>query len=276
MFQKYKEQLYYEDEKIQIISLPYISNHLKFETIIILPNLTKYSSPIDYLNKEKITFNELYSKMKLKKYIHLYLPKFNINFQIDLIETLQKLGIKSLISKNFNNISSNQNLLFDKILQQTYFDINENGTNSDGIKNNNKEEISFDNNNYYMYVNHSFIYMIQSDQIKDLEGNYLMPFIGIINKLDNYKDKNYQLLTKWNLNLYNEDKPVKRSGDTENDSPGGNGGSENEGSGKGGSGNEGSGKDGKDDDDEPIKIITFGNNLNFNLDFIIMILILLY
>ena len=132
-----------------------------------------------------------------------------------------------------------------------------------------------------MNVNHSFIYMIQSDQIKDLEGNYLMPFIGIINKLDNYKDKNYQLLTKWNLNLYNEDKPVKPSGDTENDSPSGNGGSENEGSGKGGSGTGGSrkggsGTGGKDDDDEPIKILTFGNNLNFNLDFIIMILILLY
>ena len=124
MYQKYKEQLYYEDEKIQIISLPYISNHLKFEMIIILPNLTKYSSPIDYLNKETITFNELYSKMKLKKNIHLYLPKFNANFQIDLLETLQKLGIKSLISKNFNNIYSNQNLLFDKLLQQTYFDIN--------------------------------------------------------------------------------------------------------------------------------------------------------
>ena len=47
---------YYEDDKVQIISLPYNSINLDFNMIIILPNLEKYSSPSDYLNKEKIVY----------------------------------------------------------------------------------------------------------------------------------------------------------------------------------------------------------------------------
>ena len=35
-----------------------------------------------------------------------------------------------------------------------------------------------------MYVNHSFIYMIVSEEIKDSEGNYLAPFIGVVNNLE--------------------------------------------------------------------------------------------
>ena len=61
MYFKYKFNNYYEDEKVQMISLPYISNKLNFEMIIILPNIKKYSSPLDYLNKEKITLSEIYS-----------------------------------------------------------------------------------------------------------------------------------------------------------------------------------------------------------------------
>ena len=55
MYQNYERGMYYEDDKVQIISLPYVSNKLEFKMIIILPNLNKYSSPLDYLNKENIT-----------------------------------------------------------------------------------------------------------------------------------------------------------------------------------------------------------------------------
>ena len=78
MYKDFRSQMFYEDEKVQIISLPYISNKLNFRMIIILPNSQKYSSPLYYLNKEKINFSEVYSKLKSNddQAMHLYLPKF--------------------------------------------------------------------------------------------------------------------------------------------------------------------------------------------------------
>ena len=41
--------------------------------IIILPNLKNYSSPLDYINKEKIILNEIYSKLEYKrKYLFIF------------------------------------------------------------------------------------------------------------------------------------------------------------------------------------------------------------
>ena len=38
-----------------------------------------------------------------------------------------------------------------------------------------------------MYVNHSFIYMIESNEIKDIDNNNIMPFIGIVNYIEGEK-----------------------------------------------------------------------------------------
>ena len=59
MYQEYEDGLYYEDEKVQMISLPYSYNNLPYKMTIILPNEKKYSSPMDYLNEEKINFHEI-------------------------------------------------------------------------------------------------------------------------------------------------------------------------------------------------------------------------
>ena len=71
---------YYEDDKVQIISLPYKSHNLDFNMIIILPNLEKYSTPSDYLNKVKISLSEIPSKLTNHESINLYLPKFKFNY----------------------------------------------------------------------------------------------------------------------------------------------------------------------------------------------------
>ena len=124
--------------------------------------------------------------MKSKQNINLYLPKFNFTFNSDLNVFLEKLGIISI---------------FDKIMLQNFFNkINENGTNSDGV------EIDYPNpliwNERDMVVNHSFIFLIKSDKIKDIDGNNIMPYIGVINNLENIKDDDS-----------NEDKPIKPSND---------------------------------------------------------------
>ena len=187
MYQKYYLQLYYEDNKVQIISLPYLSNNIGFSMIIILPNLDKYSSPLDYLKKEKISLSEIDSNLKLKYNVHLYLPKFKYEFKQDLNQILNDLGMKLAFSKNdanFKNLCNNGNTYVDSILQNTYIDVNENGTEAAAVTAGLIYSTSEHKGEYYMNVDHSFIYMIKSNKIKDADDKYLMPFIGIVNKLE--------------------------------------------------------------------------------------------
>ena len=60
MYQEYEDGLYYEDEKVQMFSLSYSYNNLPYKMTIILPNEKEYSSPMDYLNNEKINFHEIF------------------------------------------------------------------------------------------------------------------------------------------------------------------------------------------------------------------------
>ena len=183
MSQKYYSQKYYEDENVQIIALPYKSNKLDFNMIIILPNSNKYSSPSDYLNKENIVLSEIYSKLKTTENIHLYLPKFKLNYNNKIIGLLAEIGIHF---DEFNNLLNNSQPSIEDILHKTYIDLNENGTEAAAITVNVFNGTIFEpEEDYIMDVNHSFIYMIQSNDIKDSEGNFLLPFIGIVNNLMN-------------------------------------------------------------------------------------------
>ena len=77
------------------------------------------------------------------------------------------------------------------MFQKTYINLNENGTEAAaataieivGSPENQEVEIQ-----HYMYVNHSFIYMIESDEIKDIDNHNIMPFIGIVNYIDPTED----------------------------------------------------------------------------------------
>ena len=189
MYRKYRSNLYYEDNKVQIISLPYLSNNIEFSMIIILPNLDKYSSPLDYLKKEKISLSEIDSKLKTKYNVHLYLPKFKYEFKQVLNQILNDLGMKLPFSENganFENLCNNVDTYVNSIFQKTYIDVNENGTEAAAVTASlfYPTSDSKHNEEYYMNVDHSFIYMIKSNKIKDADDKYLMPFIGIVNKLE--------------------------------------------------------------------------------------------
>ena len=192
MYQKYTHGLYYEDEKVQMLSLSYRSSNLPYKMTIILPNEKKYSSPMDYLNEEKINFHEISSKLDGEENIHLYLPKFKYELKIDVGSILEKLGMKSAFtdSADFSNLVDGQ-CSISNLLQKTYINLNENGTEAAavtateiaGSPQNQEVEIQ-----HYMHVNHSFIYMIESNKIKDIDNNNIMPFIGIVNYIEGEKD----------------------------------------------------------------------------------------
>ena len=193
MYQEYEDGLYYEDEKVQMFSLPYSYNNLPYKMTIILPNEKKYSSPIDYLNEEKINFHEISSKLEYKNHIHLYLPKFKYALKIDVRSILMKLGMKLAFSENadFSNLVNGACFISD-FFQKTYIDLNENGTEAAAatvaIFANSTGPMILDDIQRYMHVNHSFIYMIESNEIKDSDNNNIMPFVGIVNYLEETKD----------------------------------------------------------------------------------------
>ena len=159
---------------------------------IILPNEKEYSSPMDYLNKEKINFHEISSKLNHEKNIHLYLPKFKYESMVDVTSILEKLGMKLAFtdSADFSNLVDGQ-CFISKLFQKTYINLNENGTEAAAATaflisgcslQDQKVEIE-----HYMYVNHSFIYMIESNEIKDIDNHNIMPFIGIVNYIEGEK-----------------------------------------------------------------------------------------
>ena len=59
---------------------------------------------------------------------------------------------------------------------------------------------------YYMYVNHSFIFLITSDSIKDSDYNNLITFLGTVNNLNSIKSENNLNLNNDKGNNYNNDK----------------------------------------------------------------------
>ena len=193
MYQEYEDGLYYEDEKVQMFSLPYSYDNLPYKMTIILPNEKKYSSPIDYLNEEKINFHEISSKLEYKNNIHLYLPKFKYALKINAIPILMKLGMISAFTgdADFSNLV-NSACFISKFYQKTYVDLNENGTEAAAatvaVFTNSTGPIKFDDIQRYMHVNHSFIYMIESNEIKDTDNNNIMPFVGIVNYIEGEKD----------------------------------------------------------------------------------------
>ncbi len=189
-----------------MIALPYLSNKLRFKMIIILPNKYKFSSAFDYIKNENINYKDLISKIhKIKKgTVHLYLPKFKTEFDIELIDQLKKMNMNLSFTRfaDFSKIVK-QNSFISQIKHKTYIEIDEEGTEVTAALG---EAVTYSGlpKDYYMYVNHSFIYTIISEDIKDHNGNYLMPFIGAINKLSGNIIKNNGLNSADNYNNIND------------------------------------------------------------------------
>jgi serpin B len=245
MFKNFENVMYYQDDKAQIISLPYISNKLDSKMIIIKPNLNKYSSPLDYLNQEKINLTEIESKLEDTYNVNLYLPKFSFKSQFDIRKVLIDLGMVSAFD---NTKAKLDNIIpgtfVGQFLHKTFIDVNENGTEASGatIAEIRTNSTGFFDEEYHMHVNNSFIFMIQSDLINDIDDNYLMPFIGIVN----------------NLNGINSNDDDNSSSNTHTNS------------------STNSSTKETSEDDEPIKFANSGTNFKYNLAIIITLMILLF
>ena len=186
MYKYFDSVNYYEDKKIQMIELPYEDKNLSM--VIILPKKEVYSSSLNYMKKEKLDFIKLINKLQITSDVELYFPKFKLEYKESLVNAFTKMKMKKAFSDfaEFTNLNEGIPLKIGDILHKTFIEVDEKGTEAAAITVIGTETGSAEPKEKkitYMYVDHSFIYMIRDKRIKDTNSNNMMLFIGVVNNL---------------------------------------------------------------------------------------------
>ncbi|MGA9383299.1 MAG: serpin family protein [Phormidium sp.] len=133
MFQPIPGVKYYENELFEAISLPYSDNRLSM--YIFLPNkklgLRGFYENLNQKNWQKWMeyFNSNELENDYSQLILVGLPRFKLNYEIDLIDGLKALGMQIAFSKNadFSAIAVPP-LWIGKFQHKTFVEVNEEGT----------------------------------------------------------------------------------------------------------------------------------------------------
>lgn len=118
---------YTEDERLQILELPYRSKRLSM--LILLPR------EIDGLADLERTINPLeldnwIQQMHLRS-VQAWLPKFKLTSSFDLNKTLESLGITDAfhsMKANFSGMDGSHDLFISKVTHKAFVEVNEEGT----------------------------------------------------------------------------------------------------------------------------------------------------
>ncbi|HMD54211.1 MAG TPA: serpin family protein, partial [Phycisphaerae bacterium] len=167
MMTKSKTFTYRHGTGYQAVRLPYLDDNLSM--YVFLPDTN--SSPknlLNILNGDKwrrITkpgFSDRYGK--------LVLPKFKLNYSVELKEPLQSLGIKAAFGANsadFSGINSRTNLYISGAVQKTFVEVKEEGTEAaavtgDAMVSGGSEMVPQDP--FEMIVDRPFLFLIEDNQ----------------------------------------------------------------------------------------------------------------
>ena len=155
------EYKYYENEDLQLVNLPYGSGRLGMN--VFLPkqnsNLTQF---LTQLNEENL--DTWLQQMRIKEG-NLQLPRFKQEYETNLNQTLQQLGVSSIFDSQRANFAalSDKSVAVDEIKHKAVIEVNEEGTEaaattSIGITTT-SVTIPFN-----MIVNRPFFYTIQDNE----------------------------------------------------------------------------------------------------------------
>jgi len=153
--------LYYSDSIISSIKIPYKGN--KQSVIVLLPKNNVSISEIEnninieYLNK--ITYN------MHKTQVLLSLPKFTVEYSLNLKQTFQEMGMIDAFSKvaDFSIITEKNNLKIDKIIHKSKIEISEKGTMAAAATSVSMIQKTAFIPSLEFNANHPFIYFIQDN-----------------------------------------------------------------------------------------------------------------
>lgn len=118
---------YFANEKFQAIDLPYSKGD--YAMTVILPNYNvKLNSIIKDLSQESL--NLWLSNLK-KRYGHLAMPRFKLNFKRSFKDILSEMGMGIAFNDvlaDFTKINKMGGLFISEVLHQSFLEINEEGT----------------------------------------------------------------------------------------------------------------------------------------------------
>ncbi len=153
---------FFEEENYKVIEMPYANNEFSF--IAILPsNVNNISNLETSLNANSLNLvlNQL-NKIK----VSVSIPKFSNMFNIELKDSYIKLGMPTPFSNkaNFTGINERNELKIDQIYHQSYFKIDEEGSEAAGATAVVISTKSATINTNKFIANKPFIYLIKENK----------------------------------------------------------------------------------------------------------------
>lgn len=154
---------YFEDDKFQAVSLPYGDEAMSMKVF-----LPKENSSIEELEGMLTVENwKLWNSAFIKQTGTILLPKFQLEFEVLLNDTLKNLGMVTAFENNANfsrMIQENNSLSISEVKQKTFIDVNEEGTEAAAASSVSIAETSAPAESFYMKVNRPFFIAITDDQ----------------------------------------------------------------------------------------------------------------
>lgn len=163
--------MYFENKDFQAVDLPYGKEN--FSMVVILPkmedDLNKFISNLN--NEDWNSWLTGFSKQKGS----LSLPKFKIEYDIEMNDVLKNLGMGNAFSPaaDFSKMTKKQKLYISNVKHKTFVDVNEEGTEAAAVTVV-EMKLTSAGPGFYMKVNRPFVFAI-----KEKETNSIL-FIGKI------------------------------------------------------------------------------------------------
>jgi len=168
MMNKTKSLSYYSDNKMQIVKLPYQSDH----------NQGQYSMLV-LLPAKSSTLADLIENMDYKKYknyitnlsdaeVELKLPKFELDYKADLVDNLELLGMKRVFGEKseLNKMSITPQYI-SQVIHQSHVKVDEEGTEAaaaTAVATLGTSALEEEPKIVKMYVNRPFFFSVQDDE----------------------------------------------------------------------------------------------------------------
>ncbi|XP_075168315.1 serine protease inhibitor 42Dd-like [Haematobia irritans] len=153
----------FENLEARVLELPYQLDD--FTMMIILPNEIEGLASVER-QLSQVTLKLISHRLQRREVI-VKLPKFDIEFDIDMVSPLQKMGLHSLFNEDSRiNIFKNQGkpLVVDSIRHKTYVNVNEVGTEAAAITVAKIVPLSLPIEIKHFVADHPFIFVIRNSK----------------------------------------------------------------------------------------------------------------
>ncbi|XP_075167856.1 uncharacterized protein LOC142240023 [Haematobia irritans] len=162
---------WYQDLEASAVRLPYADSDLSM--LIVLPDsLTGLAALMQKM--KTIPLDSLTKNMRTtSRSVHIYLPKFKAELDIQLNEVLEKMGMKSMFhDADFSNmLDSPEHIAVGKVLHKAVIEVNEEGTKA--AAGTALEAVAYSSPTIFN-ANHPFYYaIINEDSVPLFEGTYV-------------------------------------------------------------------------------------------------------